>query len=170
MSAPRPGGPALAAARRTLDLVARAALWLAAIGLVAMTAAVGWQVFGRYVLNDTPSWSEPLSLQLVSWMVLLGAAVGVREGFHLGLDIFRHVAPAVVVRAMDVIAMTVVTGFGGAMSWYGLGLAIGTWDATIPVLGLPGGVDFLPLVVGGLLIAVFALERLLDLATGAGPG
>ena len=52
-----------------------------------MTVFVGWQVFGRYVLNDSPSWTEPASLLLMSWFILLGSAVGVREGVHLGFEI-----------------------------------------------------------------------------------
>ena len=33
-------------------------LWLAAIGLVAMTVMVAWQVFCRYILNQSPSWTR----------------------------------------------------------------------------------------------------------------
>ena len=36
-----------------------ASLWLAGIGLVVMTDFVAWQVFCRYVLNESPSWTEP---------------------------------------------------------------------------------------------------------------
>ena len=52
--------------------------------------------------------------------------------------------------------------FGGAMSFYGTQLAAGTWTAWIPVLGWPGGIDFIPLIAGGALISIFALERLID--------
>ena len=55
----------------------------AAIGLVAMTLIAGWQVFGRYVLNSSPSWSEQAALTLMIWYVSLAAAAGVREGFHI---------------------------------------------------------------------------------------
>ena len=40
------------------------ALLAAGIGLIAMTAIVAWTVFGRYVLNATPTWGEPVSLFL----------------------------------------------------------------------------------------------------------
>jgi TRAP-type C4-dicarboxylate transport system permease small subunit len=43
-------------------------------------------------------------------------------------------------------------------------LAIGTWSATIPVLGWPGGVDFIPMIAGGVMITIFALERFVDVA------
>ncbi len=71
----------------------RAALWLAGIGLVAMTVIVAWQVFCRYVLNDSPSWTEPGAVMLMSWFIFLGAAVGVRENYHLGFDVLLYVLP-----------------------------------------------------------------------------
>ena len=35
--------------------LARACMWLGIFGLVAVICAVSWQVFGRYVLNNTPT-------------------------------------------------------------------------------------------------------------------
>ncbi|GLK86929.1 ABC transporter permease [Ancylobacter defluvii] len=165
---PETGGtmPSLLIARRILGLLSRVSLWIAGTLLVIMTAVVGWQVFGRYMLNDTPNWAEPLSLQFMSWFILLGAAVGVRDSVHLGLDLVHHVSPPWAQKAMDLVSLTLVAGFGVAMAWYGAKLAIGTWTATIPVLGWPGGVDFFPLVLGGILIALFAAERLVDTLLG----
>lgn len=162
----RHGMGALRRIRRVLGLLSTLSLWISGILLVVMTAAVGWQVFGRYVLNDTPNWAEPLSLQFMSWFILLGAAVGVRDSVHLGLDLLHHVAPGWAQKAMDVASLALVALFGFAMAWYGAKLAIGTWTATIPVLGWPGGVDFFPLVLGGVLIGLFALERLVDTLIG----
>ncbi len=65
-----------------LSKLSTAALWLAGLGLVLMTAFVAWQVFGRYVLNRSPSWTEPAAVMLMSWFIFLGAAVGVRENYH----------------------------------------------------------------------------------------
>ncbi|WP_204271844.1 TRAP transporter small permease, partial [Escherichia coli] len=69
-----------AAFSRVLAPISRLALWLSGIGLLVMTAMVAWQVFGRYVLNASPSWTEPAALLLMSWFILLGSAVGVRDG------------------------------------------------------------------------------------------
>ncbi|MNU06137.1 hypothetical protein D3C72_2512220 [compost metagenome] len=46
-------------------------------------------------------------------------------------------------------------------------MAIKTWPSTIPGLGYPGGVHFLALMTGGILIALFTLERLALRAAGA---
>jgi TRAP-type C4-dicarboxylate transport system permease small subunit len=156
---------------RTISaLLASVALWASGIGLVLMTLAVAWQVFGRYVLNSTPTWTEALSIQLMGWFILLGAAVGVREGYHLGFDILRIALPGLPARLMALVSHLVVLAFGLAMVWYGWDLVVGTWTATIPILGWPGGIDFLPLLGGGVLISLFTLEHLYNLATGRADG
>jgi len=148
---------------RLLNVLSRTALWLSGIGLVAMTAAVAWQVWGRFVLNDTPSWTEPLALFLMMWFILLASAVGVRERFHLGLDLVRDIVPEPVRVGMDVLSFIIVGAFGVAMAWYGSDLVAGTWNATIPVLNLPEGSAYLPLIFSGVLIALFSVERTLHL-------
>ena len=74
MSEPRPG------LGRALDGLASLAMTLAGIALVAMALVQAWQVFARYVLNDSPGWTEPLALLLMSFAVMFGAAVAVRRG------------------------------------------------------------------------------------------
>lgn len=148
---------------RVLDRTSTIALWAAGTALVLMTVIVGAQVFSRYLLNFSLTWAEPLAIQLMAWFIFLGAAVGVRENFHLGLDLLRYVAPPRVNLVMDAISMVVIAVFGLFISWYGLQLAIRTWDTTISGLGISGAWDFVPLVFAGVLITVFAVERLLRL-------
>ncbi|KFG67746.1 TRAP transporter small permease [Microvirga sp. BSC39] len=153
----------LAALSRVLAVVSRAALWISGAGLVLMTAFVAWQVFGRYVLNQSPSWTEPASLLLMSWFILLGSAVGVREGNHLGFEIALHHAPSVLRQGMLAVTEVLVMIFGGAMAWYGTMLAMETWSAAMPGLPIPQGLDYVPLAVGGALIALFSFEKLVRL-------
>ena len=153
----------LAALSRILAAVNRAALWISGSGLVLMTIFIAWQVFGRYVLNQSPSWTEPASLLLMSWFILLGSAVGVREGNHLGFEIALHHASPALRQIMLAVTEVLVVVFGGAMSWYGAMLAIETWSADMPGLPIPQGMDYVPLAVGGVLIALFSLEKLVRL-------
>ena len=143
-----------------LSKASTASLWLAGIGLVLMTAIVAWQVFCRYVLNDSPSWTEPGAVMLMSWFIFLGAAVGVRENYHLGFDVLLYVLPKGSKAALRTISDIVVAAFGVGMIWYGSQLVVLTWDAILPSLGLPGGFDYLPIVAGGFLIVLFSLERM----------
>ena len=84
----RRGWPALAIAHR------RAAL----LGLVVVQ---GWQVFARYVLNDSPSWTEPVALLLLSTAMSLGAAAGVQRGRHFGFFAAGRCAAAACARRAD---------------------------------------------------------------------
>ena len=54
------------AVRRALDALDKATIAIAGAALVCMALAQGWQVFARYVLNDSPSWTEPLALLFMS--------------------------------------------------------------------------------------------------------
>ncbi|WP_127090764.1 TRAP transporter small permease [Aquabacter cavernae] len=158
--------PALLTLRFVVRWLSRAALWISGIGLLVMTVAVAWQVTGRYLLNDSPSWTEPFSLLLMSWFILLGAAVGVKEGDHLGFEIGLHFATPPLRRAMEITTHLLIIGFGIAMAWYGWLLAMGTWSAKMAGIDVPQGMDYLPLVGGGALMALFSLERLVtDLTT-----
>ena len=153
-----------AAVVRVLKGLETLALWISAVCLVAMTAAITWQVFGRFVLDSSPSWTEPISLLLMLYFILLAAAVGVRERFHLGLDLLRHVASPRVNRVLDTFSFSIVGAFGAAMVWFGGQLMIGTWGTRVPVLGTPEGLSHLPMVLSGVLIVLFSLEHLLVLA------
>ncbi len=154
--------PALIALHHIVRWMSRTALYVSGVGLLVMTAAVFWQVIGRYVFNDSPSWTEPFSLLLMSWFILLGAAVGVREGDHLGFEIGLHYASPSTRRIMEVTTHLLVTLFGAAMAYYGWELAMGTWSAKMAGIDLPQGVDYLPLAGGGAMIALFSFEKMLQ--------
>jgi TRAP-type C4-dicarboxylate transport system permease small subunit len=149
--------------RHILDLAAKISLAISGVALVVMTVIVGAQVTCRYLIGFSLTWVEPLAIQLMGWFIFMGAAVGIREGFHLSLDLLRHFASPRLNAMMDACSMVVVAVFGGFVFWYGLALVIRTWDTTISGLGIPGGWDFMPLVFSGILMSAFALERLLDL-------
>ncbi|WP_342591898.1 TRAP transporter small permease [Jiella sonneratiae] len=146
--------------------LATGALWLSGVGLVLMTAFTAWQVWGRFVLNDSPSWTEPGSVLMMGWFILLGSAVGVREGYHLGFDILIVVLPEGPRKVLVTISDVAVTGFGAAMAWYGFLLAAGTWNNISPALKIPVGISYTPLIVGGILIVLFSLERILRRLAG----
>jgi TRAP-type C4-dicarboxylate transport system permease small subunit len=153
---------------RILRRLSLLALWLAGLGLVGMTVLVAWQVFGRYVLNSTPTWTEPSVLLLMSWFILLGAAVGVREGNHLGFEVGLALAPKPLRFVMMLTTEVLVAGFGLAMAWYGAELARTTWAAATPMIGISQGWDFVPMSAAGVLVTLFAIEKLARLFV-AGP-
>jgi len=124
----------------------------AATGLVVMTAVIGWQVFARYVLSDSPAWAEAASLALMVWFILLAAAVGVREQFHIGMTAATNAMPPALAKLSRAFSLLMVGAFGAAMGVWGGELVIRTWDIEIATLGISRGFSYLPLPIAGWLI------------------
>jgi len=152
--------PWLRSIARLLTALSNLALYVSALFLVVMTAIVFWQVFTRYVLNWSNSWTEISALLLMSWFVFLGAAVGVRENFHLGFDVLLYILPKGSKAFLRTLSDLVVIAFASGMVFYGSQLVALQWAARLPALGIPEGVRYLPLVVGGAMIILFSLERI----------
>ncbi|MBF5078479.1 TRAP transporter small permease [Paracoccus sp. NBH48] len=146
--------------------VAQAALWLAGIGLVLMTAFVFAQVFFRYVMGSSLFWAEPAAVMLMGWFIFLGAAVGVKEGYHLSFDVGLMVVPESWRPWFHSLSDVVVTAFGFGMAWFGWQLAARAASGVVPGIGISRLWDFAPLIGGGILLMLFSIERILRRAAG----
>jgi TRAP-type C4-dicarboxylate transport system permease small subunit len=162
--------PLATAPPRPLDHLARAATAVAALALVGLVAVQGWQVFARYVINDSPSWTEPVTLLLLSTAMSLSAAAGVRTGRHFAFSLLADAAGPRTKRAVAVLGEAVVAGIGAC-------LAVGAGVLWVDGLGvrmagapLPQSSAYLPLCAGGALMVVFALSRLHRALRPAGEG
>lgn len=159
--------PKLRRVGRFLSALANGALYIAGFFLVLMTGIVFWQVFTRYVLNWSNSWTEITAVLLMSWFIFLGAAVGIRENYHLGFDVLLYILPRGSKKVLRTISDIVVIAFAGGMVFYGSQLVGLQWAARLPALGIPEGVRYLPLVGGGVLIILFSVERIVLRMSGA---
>ena len=138
--------------------LSRICLQLSVFGLIVIVAAVLTQIFGRYVLNDSPAWTEIFSLVMVLYVACFAAAVGVRDGRHIGMESLLTYALPAVRRWVEIIVFIGMIVFGLAMSWGGSVLAVAMMDYVNPGLPISQGWSYVPLAVGGVLIALFAIE------------
>jgi TRAP-type C4-dicarboxylate transport system permease small subunit len=141
-------------------------MWLGITGLVLLIAAVTWQVFGRYVLNNTPTWAESLALLLVLYVTMLGTAVGVRDAGHIGLESFLVLAPEALRLKMEYLIHALVLLFGVAMAWNCAYLALSVWSYRLPTLWISEGWKYVPAALCGVLIVMFSVEHIIALAQG----
>jgi TRAP-type C4-dicarboxylate transport system permease small subunit len=152
--------PQLRRVGSALSALSTGALYLAGAGLVAMSCIVLWQVFVRFVLNWGQAWTELSSIMIMSWFIFLGAAVGVRENYHLGFDVLLYVLPKGSKKVLRTISDIVVLAFAVGMIKYGIDLMILQRSERLPGLGISGAFRYLPLATGGVLIVLFSLERI----------
>lgn len=142
-----------------LSRLSNACLFLASCALVVLLVTFGWLVFGRYVLNETPTWVEQLALVLVGYITFLGAAAGVHENSHLGVEMFRDMLNPVARTIVKIAVDIVLALFGLVMLLAGINLMRFGWDTMLPMLNVPEGVRTFSEVCCGALVFVFAGTR-----------
>lgn len=146
--------------------LARLCLKVGVAGLMLLIVAVLYQVIGRYVFNDTPTWAESGAVLLVLYVTMLGMAVGVRDAGHIGLESLLVLVPEAVRLKMELLIHVLVLGFGLVMAYNCAVLAQSVWDYKIPTLGLSEAFKYAPPALAGVLIALFSLEHIIALVRG----
>lgn len=146
---------------KMLDQLAKISIVISGVSLVVLTVIFGWLVFGRYVLNATPTWVEQVSLLLVGVITFLGAAVGIHDRTHLCVTMFREKAPIWLQKTLARVDDAVMAMFGGAMAWFGFELLVFKWGSDIPLIHIPEGTRMIALVACGVLIVLFSIGHFL---------
>ncbi len=140
---------------RLQDLLSRLCIITASLALVTLVATFGWLVFGRYVLNVTPTWVEQLALLLICYITFLGAGVGVHEQTHLGVTVFRDMLPAPARKAVMLVIDVILALFGLCMLVASIELFNFGWSTLLPMLNIPESFRTLSAVLCGGLIMTF---------------
>jgi TRAP-type C4-dicarboxylate transport system permease small subunit len=151
---------------RTCAAISKLSLMLAVVGLIALILCVQFQVIGRYIFNDTPTWAEALALLLVLYVTALGVAVGVRDAGHIGLESLIGLLPESWRLKLELLIHALVALFGGLMAQAGWLWATMKWNEKKPMLGVPESMDYFPLVLAGALIVLFSIEHIVALLRG----
>ena len=150
----------VAPVQRALARVSNGARGVAAIALLGLVVVQGWQVFTRYVLNDSPSWTEPVTLLLLSTALSLAAAAGVHTNRHFGFYLLGEHMPPLVRRVFDVIRPVMIIAIGAVLAWWSAILLLDGLDIKMAGAQMPQSINYLPLSIGGALMVVFALYKL----------
>jgi len=134
----------------------------------------GMQVFNRFVLNQSLSWSEEFMVYANIWMVFLAVPVAYNRGAHIGMNLLVKSLPP---RGQLLLTLAV------DIMWVGLSAAIVFYTAVVmgvarhqnsPALGLRMDRAYLALLVGGTFLGILALRKvvasLCQLRSGATMG
>ena len=118
------------------------------------------QVFWRYVLGHSLTWSEELLRYLFIWIVLAGAPTGVPSGAHVSFDMLRKIIPDRFKRAYEVlINILILLGFLFMTIW-GLPYALSNFDHYSPAMGINFGWVILAVPVGGIIGIIYTLHTI----------
>ena len=152
---------ARAAYRQAMEQLYLGCIVVSATALVAITLAIPYGVFCRYVLNSAASWPEPFSVLAMVLFSFVGGAAAYRANVHICVQLLTdNVSPGARVwlaRLAD-LGMIATAAF---MLVFGAQLVQVTWGQTIAEFpSLRVGITYLPIPLGGLFTLLFLLERL----------
>jgi TRAP-type C4-dicarboxylate transport system permease small subunit len=134
--------------------------------LLAVVLCVQWQVIGRYIFNDTPTWAEALAMLMVLFVTAFGLAVGVRDAGHIGMESLIVLLPEKMRIKLEIFIHLLVGIFGALMVQSGWLWASAKWNEKKPMLPVPDGIDYVPVLIAGALIVLFSIEHIIALIQG----
>ncbi|UFN57336.1 TRAP transporter small permease [Microbulbifer celer] len=136
--------------------------------LALMVLDVTWQILTRFLPMQPSSYTEELARYLLVWIGLLGGAYAYRKRSHLGIDLLTNALHGNARRVLQIFVVLVCFAFAAlAMVYGGTKLMLLTFELeqTSAALNVPMGYVYSVLPLSGVLICLFSVDHLIELAT-----
>lgn len=124
-----------------------------------------WQVFTRKVMNSPAKWTEELAIFLLIWVSLLGAAVAMNRGAHLGIDYFTgklSIRNRVITEVFVFAAVALFSIYVMVIGGYDLVATTLKMDQRSPVWSIPMGYVYLAVPISGLFMTFYSIIGLVE--------
>jgi len=135
------------------------------IAVAVLVVDVLWQVFTRFILKDPSTWSEELAVFMLIWVSLLGAAVALNRGAHLGIDYFVGKLSAMKRLYTEIFVFLCISVFSFCvMILGGMDLVISTLqlEQVSPALGVKIGYVYLAVPISGFFLVLYSVIGLVE--------
>lgn len=150
--------------RKVLDNIMK---FLSATTLAVMFVLVIWQVFTRYVLNNSATWTEELTAYLFAWSTLFGASLVVSERGHMNIPVVMDQQSPKVQKIAAIFSEIMILLFSAIILVYGgysiTELAMGQMTSSLSV---PIGIFYIPLLISGVVNIIYAILNIKDINSG----
>ncbi|MBZ9730092.1 TRAP transporter small permease [Salegentibacter sp. JZCK2] len=133
--------------------------------MAVMVTAVSWQVFSRYILQASSSFTEEIARYLLIWIGILGAAYVAGQQQHLSIDILapklslkNRVKLRMGINLLIILFCLLVLVIGGSNLVY-LNYLLGQTSAA---LNIPLGAVYTVIPISGVLVIIYKINELLN--------
>ncbi|MBQ7486749.1 MAG: TRAP transporter small permease [Clostridia bacterium] len=133
--------------------------------LIADICVVSFTVLGRYVpFIPDPTWTEEITLTLMSYMAVLSGALAIRRGAHIRMTSFDRYLPKKLINILDIaadIGVLILAYIMIVQGWkYANGIGAKGFYPSLPWLSKR--VMYMPIPVAGIAMVIFELESLFN--------
>lgn len=150
--------------RKGIDLV----LSWACAALFALMVIVGtYQIVVRYFFNSPSTVSEELLTYSFTWMALLASAYVFGKRDHMRMGFIADKLTGTPRKVLEIIIEILVMLLAGSVMVYGGWNIMGlTMTQVTASLGVPMGVIYTVVPLSGILIVIYSILNIVDLAAG----
>jgi TRAP-type C4-dicarboxylate transport system permease small subunit len=142
----------------------------ALVGVLLLVAvAINFSnVSGRYLLDKPIFWAEEAMGFIQIALVVVGAALVSRDNAHLKMDAVEHFMPAALKRYVDIATGVLTAIVAVIVAWMAAEIVSGMIDndQRSMAIDLPLAIPYSSFPIGFVLIALFALLRVVRLLRG----
>jgi len=130
---------------------------------VVMLIVLSLQVFMRFVMDNSLSWSEELSRYCFIWLIYIGISLGVKRQKHIRMSALLIFLKDKTKMIIEITANLLFLSFCVVIIFYGseLSLRFIQYMQTSPALGIPIGVVYLAAPVGLGLTSIRLIQNLI---------
>jgi len=143
---------------RSMDMLEATIRWTVVLLLAVMVAAIGSQVFARYLFHQSLYWTEELGRHVMVWMIFLASVICVRRGHHLSITLLKERLKPEKQALMQLIGAIILAYFFYMMIVHGWTLTQKTMVQRSSAIHYPMGYVYAALPVSGLLMFIVNLE------------
>jgi TRAP-type transport system small permease protein len=148
--------------RRLFAWIDRAAEIAVALIFTGMVVVGFLQVFNRFVLNASLSWSEEVQIFGHIWLVFLAIPIAYQRGAHIQVEAIRNKMAPSLNRGLDILIELLWAGFAVALAYLSFRVAQVAALQESPGLEIPMSYPYYGMVVGGVYLAFVVIRRIAD--------
>ena len=131
-----------------------------AIAFLLMVLVGGLQVFCRYVLGSSLSWSEEFQKFAHIWIIFLAIPMGYKYKAHIGMNILLDRMPKWWQRSFKIFVDVIWLAFGVILVVYTSKIMHFTKSQSSPAMGIRMDMIYFCIMFGGSYIIFLALRKL----------
>ena len=150
--------------RKVIDVVLS---YACAIVFALMVIVGTYQIVTRYFFNSPSTVSEELLTYSFTWMALLASALVFGKRDHMRMGFLADKLTGVPKKVLEIfIELLIMALAGSVMVWGGYTIMQLSMTQTTASLGIPMGIVYIIVPLSGILVVVYSILNIIDLAAG----
>lgn len=143
---------------------------LLAVLLMVMSAVVFYQVFSRFVLDESLRWSEELARYIMIWAVFIGSALAIRKMELISVDAIKELMPEKAIKVLNILVYLSSIVFLVVLVQYGFEMASNVSTQTSPAMRIPMSWAYAAIPIGSIFMIInciaIVIENILNFKGG----